>query len=150
MYRCSTMKVIVRHVYIMLDFVPTAAILMNISLQKTQSRVPFVPVVILKTLTTSFFLAPPYIGSRFELYNQLFAYRPLTDPLLLFGLSLLTKTSNSNIFKCVHNYLRHRKAFSLLYFIVLLFFLLSSTPTFIFQLFFYHFLIFQMDYLSYI
>jgi len=36
--------------------------------------------------TYHFFLSCPfYMRSRFELYNQLFAYRPVTDPLLLFG-----------------------------------------------------------------
>jgi len=58
MYRCSITKVIVRHVYIMLDLVHTAATLMKIFLQNILLRVPFVPVVILKTLTTSSFLAP--------------------------------------------------------------------------------------------
>jgi len=41
--------------------------------------------------TYHFFLSCPlYMRSRFELYNQLFAYRPMTVPLLLFGSSLLT------------------------------------------------------------
>jgi len=62
--------------------------------------------------TYHFFLyCPLYTRSRFELYNQLFAYRPLTVPLLLFGSSLLTDTSNLHIFKCVHNYLRHTRHF---------------------------------------
>jgi len=62
--------------------------------------------------TYHFFLSCPLnMGSRFELYKHLFAYRPLTVPLLLFGSSRLTDTSNSYIFKCVHNYLRHTRRF---------------------------------------
>jgi len=63
-------------------------------------------------VTFHFLLSCPlYMGSRFELYNQLFAYRPLTVPLLLFGSPLLTDASNSYIFKCVYNYLRHTRRF---------------------------------------
>jgi len=57
------------------------------------------------------FSCPLYMGSLFEIYNQLFAYRPLTVRLLLFGSSLLTDTSNSYIFRCVHNYLQHTRRF---------------------------------------
>jgi len=69
MYRFSTTKVIVKHVYLMLDFVPTAAILMNISLQKNIVESPLCTCVDIEDIYHFFFSCPLYIGSRFELYN---------------------------------------------------------------------------------
>ena len=62
--------------------------------------------------TFHFFLTCPlYLEQRFELYNQLFAFRPITIQLLLFGCKRNPEDTNSYIFKCVHNYIRHTKRF---------------------------------------
>jgi len=88
-YRCSITKVIVRHVSIMLDFVPTAAISTNISLHKNIVESPLCTCGNIEDTYHFFFSCPLYMGSRFELYNQLFAYRPLTVPLLFWVVTFL-------------------------------------------------------------